>query len=99
MDGVATISKIRENFRTPLRILVPKLLKGRDDWKAKSHRRKAKLKQANIKIRDLSASRDMWRERTGQLQTEKRELQDSLARAEQELEQARAALAEEKKSK
>jgi DNA anti-recombination protein RmuC len=92
------MAEIRENFRTPLRILVPKLLKSRDDWKAKSHQGKAKLRQARVKIRDLSASRDMWRQRTEQLLTDKRQLQESLARTEQELEQARATLAEEKKS-
>src|SRR5260370_14314114 len=64
MDGnTMTMSDIRQSFRPPLRILVPKLLKSRDSWKAKSDRRKAKLKAASIKIRDCSPSRDRWRER------------------------------------
>jgi DNA anti-recombination protein RmuC len=92
MDGSATMSEIRENFRTPVRILLPKLLKSRNDWKAKSDRRKAQLKAAKIKIRDCSASRDMWRQRTEQLQEENRQLQERLQRSERELEQARAAL-------
>lgn len=94
MDGCATMSEIRENFRTPMRILVPKLLKSRNDWKAKSDRRKAQLKAAKIKIRDCSASRDRWRQRTEQLQEENRQLQERLQRTERELEQARAALTE-----
>ena len=91
MDGSATMSEIRENFRTPVRILLPKLLKSRNDWKAKSDRRKAQLKAAKIKIRDCSASRDMWRRRSEQLQGENRQLQERLERAERELEQTRAA--------
>lgn len=92
MDGSATMSDIRENFRTPVRILLPKLLKSRNDWKAKSDRRKAQLKAAKIKIRDCSASRDMWRQRTELLQEENRQLQERLERTERELEQPRAAL-------
>jgi hypothetical protein len=92
MDGAATMSEIIETFRTPVRILLPKLLKSRDGWKAKSHQRKAKLKSANIKIRDLSASRDKWRQRTEQLEEESSQFQERLERAERELEQARTAL-------
>ena len=92
MDGNATMSEIRETFRTPVRILLPKLLKSRNGWKAKSDRRKAELKAAKVKIRDCSASRDMWRQRTEQLQEENRHLQERLERSERELEQTRAAL-------
>ena len=93
MEGNVTMSKIRETFRTPVRILLPKLLKSRDDWKAKSDRRKAALKAAKIKIRDCSASRDMWRERSERLEEEARQLRERAERAERELEQTRAALA------
>lgn len=92
MDGTATMSEIRQTFRTPIRILLPKLLKGRDDWKAKSHQRKAQLKSAKIKIRDLSASRDLWRQRGEQRQEENRQLQERLERAERERDAARTAL-------
>lgn len=91
MDGTATMATICKTFRTPVRILLPKLLKSRDGWKAKSDRRKAQLKAARIKIRDCSASRDMWRQRAEQWQEEARRLQDRAERAERELEQARAA--------
>lgn len=93
MDG-AMMWESRATFRTPVRILLPKLLKSRDDWKAKSHQRKAELKAAKIKIRDLSASREMWRERTAQLQEENRRLQERLEAAERELAATRAALTE-----
>jgi chromosome segregation ATPase len=92
MDGTATMSEIRQTFSTPIRILLPKLLKSREDWKAKSHERKAQLKSAKIKIRDLSASRDKWRERTEQLQEQNEQLQERLERAERERDAARAAL-------
>lgn len=92
MDGTATMSEIRRSFRTPVRILLPKLLKSRDDWKAKSHERKVRLKAATIKARDLSASRDMWRQRTGQLQAENLALQGRLGRVERERDAARSAL-------
>lgn len=94
MDGSATMSDIRQTFRTPVRILLPKLLKGRDDWKAKSHERKAQLKSAKIKIRDVSASRDKWRERTEQLQEQNEQLQQRLERAERELDATQATLAQ-----
>ena len=92
MDGNATMSEIRENFRTPVRILLPKLLKSRKGWKAKSDRRKAELKAAKIKIRDCSASRDRWRQRTEQLEEETRQLRERAEQAERELEKTRAAL-------
>ena len=93
MDGTATMSEIRQSFRTPLRILVPKLLKSRNDWKAKSDRRQAQLKSAKIKIRDLSASRAVWRERAEQFEEESHRLREQVQRAEREREEARAALA------
>lgn len=89
MDGAATMSEIRKTFRTPIRILLPKLLKSRDDWKAKSDARKVKLKSAQIKLRDTSASRDKWRERSveraaevSQLREETDRLRSALAAAE-----------------
>jgi hypothetical protein len=95
MDGnTMTMSDIRQSFRTPLRILVPKLLKSRDGWKAKSDRRKAKLKAANIKIRDCSASRDRWRERAKRLAQENRQLREQVEHAERERAQLQAQVAE-----
>jgi chromosome segregation ATPase len=94
MDGNATMSEIRETFRTPVRILLPKLLKSRNGWKAKSDRRKAELKAAKIKIRDCSASRDRWRSQTEQLEVQNRQLRQRAEQAERELAQTQAALAQ-----
>ena len=93
MDGTATMAEIGRTFRTPVRILLPKLLKSRDDWKAKSHQRKTALKAATIKSRDLTLSRQRWRDRAEQLDQHNQQLQDRLDRAERELEQTRVALA------
>lgn len=98
MDGTATMSEIREKYRTPTRILLPKLLKSRDDWKAKSDARKAKLKAAQNKIRDLTVSRELWRQRAEQLQTQTRQLQEQLQQALCERDEARVQVEELKKS-
>jgi chromosome segregation ATPase len=95
MDGhTATMAAIRQKFRTPVRILLPKLLQSRDAWKAKSDRRKQQLKAAQIKIRDLSASRDLWRHRAERHAEEMRQARERAERAERELEQLRARLTE-----
>ena len=96
MDGNRSMSDIRQSFRTPLRILVPKLLKSRNAWKGKSDRRKAQLKAAKIKIRDCSASRDMWRERAERLVQENRQLREQLEHAEREQTQMQTQFAEKK---
>lgn len=97
MDGAATMSEIREKYRTPTRILLPKLLKSRDDWKAKSDARKVKLKAAQIKIRDLTISRELWRGRAEQPPTQASQVQEQLQQALRERDEARAELDELKK--
>ena len=44
-------------FRTPPRILIPKLVRSRDAWKAKATTRKTQRKALEIRVRDLEASR------------------------------------------
>ena len=97
MDGNATMSEIRDSYRTPVRILLPKLLKSRNGWKAKSDRRKAELKKAKIKIRDCSASRDRWRQRAEQFEEEARQLRQRVEQAERERDTALAQLEDAKK--
>ena len=97
MDGAATMTEIRQTFRTPLRILVPKILKSRDDWKAKSDRRKVKLKSAQIKIRDVTLSRDRWRRLAESAQEQVRSLQEQLQQSRAELAPMRLELEEAKK--
>ncbi|CAN5243127.1 hypothetical protein BH10PLA2_BH10PLA2_39880 [soil metagenome] len=94
MDGSPTMSEIRESFHMPMRILVPKLLKSRDGWNAKSDQRKLQLKAAKIKIGDCSARGDRWRQRTEWLEEEVRRLREHVEQAEIEMEKKRAALAQ-----
>ena len=97
MDGAATMTEIRQTFRTPLRILVPKILKSRDAWKAKSDRRKAQLKSAQIKIRDLTLSRTRWKQAAESAQEQVHPLQEQLQQSRTELAQLRLELEEAKK--
>lgn len=94
MDGAATMTEIRQAFRTPMRILVPKLLKSRDAWKAKSDHRKKKLKAAQINNRDLTLSRENWKQTARSAQSQVCQLQAELQHNQNELSQTRAALAE-----
>ena len=55
-------------FQTPPRILIPKLVRSRDAWKAKATERKAQRKALQIRVRDLVASRARHRQRADQLQ-------------------------------
>ena len=75
MDGLTAPITGRRSYRTPVSILVPKLVQSRDNWKAKSDRRKHQLKLAKLTIRDLSLSRDSWREKYQQLQQQNHNLQ------------------------
>jgi hypothetical protein len=80
MDGAAEEMVPASDFRTPPRILIPKLVRSRDQWKAKASERKRQYRKEQIRSRDLSISRERWKER-------------ALA-AEQQLEQKEADLAE-----
>ena len=86
MDGTRTMTEIRNTFRTPLRILVPKLLQSRDDWKAKSDTRKAELRSAKVTIRDLTASRELWRQRAQTYADDNRQLREQLQQAQRQRE-------------
>lgn len=94
MDGTVSMSDIRLKFRTPLRILFPKVLKSRDGWKAKSDHRKAQLSSAKVKIRDLTESRGMWRQRAEREAEDKRQLREQLEQSERECAAARAELSQ-----
>lgn len=63
------------DFLTPPRILIPKLLRSRDAWKAKATQRKAQRKTLSIRVRDLTASRDRHRQRADHLQQQMEALQ------------------------
>ena len=68
-------------FRTPPRILIPKLVRSRDGWKTKATARKAQRKALEIRVRDLEASRDLHRQRAEQLQERVTQLEPQLAAA------------------
>jgi chromosome segregation ATPase len=82
----------RTRFRSPPRILIPKLVKSRDHWKASSLLRKHHLKLAQLKIRDLSRSRDTWKSRHRQLQEQNRELQEQNRELQEQFDRHRAEL-------
>ena len=81
-------------FQTPPRILIPKLVAGREGWKAKAGDRKKRLKAAGIRIRDLEASRQGWRERASAAAVEVRELRQQLRQAQQAVVEAKRLLDE-----
>ena len=85
MDGFST-TEIAPEFRTPVRILVPKLLKSRDGWKAKCQRRRVQNKALKINVRDVSASRDSWRQKYEEQLAESERLQRQNDRLQQRLE-------------
>jgi chromosome segregation ATPase len=90
MDGSTTPNDAAPSFRSPPRILIPKLIDSRDKWKAKAARRKKELKKAQIRARDLSASRDRWKERALAAEQELQAVRPQLDQAQRQLEQARA---------
>ena len=59
----------------PPRILIPKLTRSRDAWKAKATQRKAQRKALQIRVRDLTVSRESHRQRADLLQQQVHDLQ------------------------
>jgi len=87
MDGATAT---RSTFRTPTRILIPKLVTSRDGWKAKASERKKRLKSARIRNRDLEASRKVWRQRAEAAEERVAALQQRDASAQQQFAALRA---------
>lgn len=75
MDRLRTLTDITDEFRTPVRVLLPKLLKSRNDWKHKCQQRRAQNKTLQINVRDLTASRENWRAKYEQLLQDHQKLQ------------------------
>jgi hypothetical protein len=80
------------SFRSPPRILIPKLCRSRDAWKAKAQLRGSQLKTLQVRVHDVCLSRDSWRQRAEdahqqvhQLQGQVQQLQQQLADAQQQL--------------
>ena len=79
-----------DSFRTPARILVPKLVNSRDGWKRKAAERKRRLKAAAVKVRDLQASRQLWRDRHDDARRRADDAEGQLLLARAQLTHARA---------
>jgi hypothetical protein len=50
-------------YSSPKHILMPKLLASRANWKAKAEDRRHQVKLFRLKVRDVTRSRDTWRQR------------------------------------
>ena len=81
------------DFRTPPRILIPKLVISRDKWKVKATLRKRRLHKEKIRTRDLSLSRQQWKDRALAAESKNQELQRQLERSQADLAQAQAEIA------
>src|ERR1700722_2299649 len=79
-------------FRTPPRILIPKLVEGRDAWKVKATQRKAKLKAEKIRSRDLLTSRELWKKRALAAEQNAHAIADQLRQTQSQFQQAQATI-------
>ncbi len=52
-----------QEFKSPVSRLARLFQKGRDRWKEKALDRQKKVRGLEIKVRDLSASREHWKQR------------------------------------
>lgn len=93
MDS-ATKTTSASDYRTPPRILIPKLVCSRDKWKAKATTRKRLLHKEKIRSRDLSFSRQWWKDRALLAEQQLQQLQQQLQANQGELAQTRADIAE-----
>lgn len=53
-----------QEFKSPSSRLARLFHKGRENWKQRALEKQKKLRSLEIKVRDLSASRDYWKNRT-----------------------------------
>lgn len=93
MDSPAKTTPASD-FLTPPRILIPKLVRSRDQWKVKATARKRRCHKEKIHSRDLSRSRQRWKDRALAAEQKIQELQPQLQRLETDLAQARSQLAQ-----
>jgi hypothetical protein len=79
-------------FRTPPRILIPKLVRSRDGWKQRATQFKGKLKTAQIRTRDLTTSRELWKKRAQAAEQNTHALAEQLRQTQSQLQQAQATI-------
>ena len=94
MDAATEKTVATRDFLTPPRILIPKLVRSRDKWKAKATARKRQYRKEQIHSRDLSLSRARWKERALAAEQKLQDLQQQLQRTQADLAQARSQLAQ-----
>ena len=94
MDGPAEGMVLASDFRTPPRILFPKLVRSRERWKAKASARQRRYRKEQIRSRDLSLSRQRWKSRALAAEQELQDLRLQPQRAAADLAQARSQIAQ-----
>ena len=87
-------TKTASDFRTPAHILIPKLVRSRDRWKAKATARKQQLRKEKIRSRDLALSRLRWKDRALAAEQQLLQTQQLLQDTQAELADARALVAQ-----
>ena len=87
MDSASTSAS---DFLTPPRILIPKLVRSRDQWKAKATARKRQFHKERIRSRDLALSRRRWKERALAAEQQLQQLRLQLPQTEADLAGARS---------
>jgi len=89
MDSSAETTPASD-FLTPPRILIPKLVLSRDQWKAKATARKRQYRKEKIHSRDLEHSRQRWKDRALAAEQKVQQLQQQCQCAEADLAEARS---------
>jgi hypothetical protein len=80
MDAVSDPKDVRsKKYTTPRWVQVWFLQKSRDNWKKKYQRLKADAKRAAGRVSDLTRSRQTWRRRAEELETEVAVLREQAA--------------------
>jgi chromosome segregation ATPase len=67
-----------EGFKSSESRLVRLFQKGREQWRKRAAEKQKKMRGMEIKIRDLSASRDLWKSKALSAQQQKEQLEQEL---------------------
>jgi septal ring factor EnvC (AmiA/AmiB activator) len=95
MDSSTTTTPASaSDFRTPPRIIIPKLARSRDRWKAKAAARNRQFRAEKIHSRDLEISRQRWKDRALAAEQKLQDLQQQLQRTEADLAEASSQIAQ-----
>ena len=67
-----------EGFKSSESRLVRLFQKGREQWRKRAAEKQKKMRGMEIKIRDLSTSRDLWKSKALSAQQQKEQLEQEL---------------------